>query len=64
MASTRAYTWHSFDTIWRVAARLLQPAGYSDVPTFVRFIQLSNPAIYDWRAVPAGKVIIIPYASS
>jgi|GEM_PF-5926785 len=64
MASLRAYTWQAFDTIWHIAGRYMQSAGYTDVPTFVRAIQITNNTILDWRNLAVGTVIIIPYATN
>lgn len=64
MASLRSYTWRSFDSVWHVAGRLLSQAGYTDVPTFVRAIQISNSTILDWAHVPVGSIIVIPYATT
>ena len=73
----RAYTWGPLDSIWTVAARFVEESGWADVPSFVAAIQAANnvdlphapgadpsgwQALYDWGAIPSGRIITIPAA--
>ena len=57
------YTWMYNDNIWKVCALFLQPAGFSDTASLVTAVRQANPTIFDWKTVPVGTQITIPYAA-
>lgn len=59
----RTYTWAYNDNIWKVCALFLQVAGFSDTPSLATAVRQANPTIMNWKNVPIGTQITIPYAS-
>jgi len=64
MSSVQTYAWQALDSIWFVAARFLNDAGYSDISSFVDALRAANPLVIDWAAVPSATLIVIPFSTS
>jgi len=62
-ARQRIYVWSYNDNIWKVCALFLQPAGFSDTASMATAVRQANPTILNWKAVPIGTQITIPYAA-
>jgi phage tail protein X len=62
--ATQQYVWAAGDTLAHVASRYMIDASYSDIYSYINDVYALNPSIYDWFALPAGTVVLLPFLSS
>lgn len=56
------YTVQENETVWQIAAILIDQTTYATVPALVYDIKVANPSIVVWWPLPAGTVLVIPGA--